>query len=70
MADAESKANSMQSSKKDETVKVTTESQTEEILKRIGGVVDEPLQLTETILMSLIQDDLFMEEVGFSSAFV
>ena len=69
LADAESKANAMNTPKKDEVVKVTTGSQTEEILRRIGGVVDEPLQLTETIVMTLIQDDSFMEEVSYYSAF-
>jgi hypothetical protein len=69
LADAESKANTMNTPKKGETVKVTTGSQTEEILRRIGEVGDEPLQLTETIMMALIQDDSFKEEVVYAIAF-
>ena len=68
LADAENKANAIHTPKKDEVGKVTTGSQTEEILRRIGGVVDEPLQLTETLMMSLIQDDSFKEEVVYGLA--
>jgi hypothetical protein len=67
LADASSKANQMAPpAKKTEVLKTTTGSQTEESLGPKSGEisVDAGFQLTETIMLSLINDDSFMAEVA------
>lgn len=76
LADAERKANMVQSysqsqskpqSKDGEAVKATTGNQqkgtAEQMIGRMDGVMEEHCQLTESILLSWIQDNSFMAEV-------
>ena len=65
LADASSKAKPMDSlSRRDGVSKASMASQTEDILGRVGeGLSGAGLELTETLMLSLIEDDSFMDEV-------